>query len=88
MCFCFYLDFKLRLEAHEDCISHHPKVDVPNSVAELNQTSISGWYLVRCSSKNGYQKDMCLKGIGLCAQNMITILGPIVNILGGTYVTI
>ena len=39
--------------------------------------------MVRRSSKNGYQKDMCLKGIGLRAQNMITIIGPIVNILGG-----
>ena len=26
---------------------------------------------------------MCLKEIGLCAQNMITILGAIVNITGG-----
>ena len=34
------------------------------------------WYVVRCVSKNGYQKHMCLKEIiGLSAQNMITILG-------------
>jgi hypothetical protein len=26
---------------------------------------------------------MCLKEIGLCAQNMLTILGLIVNMIGG-----
>ena len=26
---------------------------------------------VRCESKNGHQKDMCLKEIGLHAQNML-----------------
>ena len=44
--------------------------------------------MVRCGSKNGHQKDMCLKEIGLRAQNMLTILGSIVNIIGGTYMTI
>jgi hypothetical protein len=33
-------------------------------------------------SKNGYQKDMGLKEIGLHVQNMITILGSIVNSIG------
>lgn len=32
-------------------------------------------------------KTKCLKEIGLCAPNMITILGSIVNIFGGTYMT-
>ena len=31
---------------------------------------------------------MCLKEIGLYAQNMITILGLIVNMIGGSYMTI
>jgi hypothetical protein len=30
---------------------------------------------------------MCVKEIGLCAQNMIIILGTIVDIIGGTYMT-
>jgi hypothetical protein len=30
---------------------------------------------------------MCSKGIGQCAQSMIIILGSIVNIIGGTYIT-
>ena len=32
--------------------------------------------------KNGHQKDMCLKEIGLHAQNMLIVLGSIVNIIG------
>ena len=55
------------------------KVDVPNSVVYLNQTSIFEWYMVWCGFKNGYQNDMCLKEIGIHAQNMITILGSIVR---------
>jgi hypothetical protein len=31
---------------------------------------------------------MCLKEIRLCAQNMLTILGLIVNLIGGAYITI
>jgi hypothetical protein len=38
--------------------------------------------MVRCGSKNGYKKDMCLKRIGLHAQNILTILGLIGNIIG------
>ena len=38
--------------------------------------------MVRCGSKNGDQKDMCLEEIGLCAQKLFTILGSIVNIIG------
>ena len=43
------------------------------------------WYVVRCGSKNGHQNDMCLKEIGLHAQNMLTILGSMgedVNTIG------
>ena len=60
------------------------KVDVPNSVSDLNQTPTVEWYVVRCGSLERYQKDMCLKETGLHAQNMITILGSIVNIIGWT----
>ena len=38
--------------------------------------------VVWCSSKNGHQEDM-FKNIGLRAQNVITILGSIVNITRG-----
>jgi hypothetical protein len=33
-------------------------------------------------------KKTCLKEIGLHAQNMIIILGAIVHLIGGMYVTI
>ena len=46
--------------------------------------------MVRCRSKNGHHKDiMCLKKIGVCAQNLSTSLGSIVNIMvggGATYI--
>ena len=32
-------------------------------------------WVAGCASKNGYQKDMCLKEIGLRAENMSTIIG-------------
>ena len=44
--------------------------------------------MVRYGSKNGQQKDMCLKEIGLRAQVLITILGSMVNTMGGAYMTI
>jgi len=39
-------------------------------------------YVVWRGLKNGYQKDTCLKEIGLCALNMTTILSSIVNTTG------
>ena len=59
------------------------KVDVPNSVTYLRRTLIFEWYVVWCGSKNKYQKDTCLKEIGLHAQNMITIVASIIDLLGG-----
>ena len=38
--------------------------------------------MVKCGSKNGYKKDKSSREIGLCALNMITILGSVVNIIG------
>lgn len=61
------------------------EVSVPNLVTSDNQTSIFEWYEVRCGSKNGYQKDMYLQGIGHHAQNMVTTLSSVVNMIGGTY---
>ena len=54
----------------------------------LNQIPIFEWYVVRYGSKNGQQKDMFLKEIGLCAQVLLTILGSIVNTIRGAYMTI
>ena len=63
------------------------KVDNPYLVTFLIMTPIFGWYVFWYGSKNGYQKDMCMKEIGLSVQNMIT-LGQMVNIIGGIYMTI
>ena len=38
--------------------------------------------MVRCGSKGGYQKDICLEDSGPCAQNMIIILGSVINVIG------
>ena len=63
-------------------------VDVPNLITYLTCTPIFEWYVVWCGYKNEYKKDMCLKEIGLHAQNMITILSFTINMIGGTYMTI
>ena len=40
----------------------------------LEHLYLSGmWFW--CGSKNGYLKDTCLKEIGVCEQNMLTIFG-------------
>ena len=41
-----------------------------------------------CGSKNEHQKDKYLEEIRLRAQNLLSVLGSIVNIIGGTYMII
>ena len=40
------------------------------------------WCVVRCGSKHGHHKNMCLENTGLNAQDLLTILASIVNIIG------
>jgi hypothetical protein len=40
------------------------------------------WYVIGLRSKNGHQKIMFSKEIGLHAQNMLTILSFVVNMIG------
>ena len=56
---------------------------MPTLVPYLNCTPIIECYVIRCDSKNKYQKDACLREIELQVQFMITVLGSIVNILRG-----
>ena len=47
-----------------------------------NWTTTVEWYVVRWC-KNGHQRDFCFKKIGCSAENMLTILGSMVDRLGG-----
>ena len=38
--------------------------------------------MIRCGSKNEYEKNMCSNEIVLGAQNMMIVLGSIVHIIG------
>ena len=59
-------------------------MDVPNSNAKIIRSIIFEQYVVRCGSKNGHQM-MCLKEIGLSAQNMLTILSSIIYMFEDLY---
>ena len=64
------------------------KVDVLKSNIVTNWTPIFEWYVVGWGYKNMHQKGMiCYNEIGLHAQNMLTILDSILNVIGGTYMT-
>ena len=55
---------------------------MPNLVAYLNWTHVYEWRVIKCGSKNGHPKDMYIKEIILWAQNLLTILGSTVSIIG------
>lgn len=59
------------------------EVDNPDSVSFVISTPIFKWYVIRCGSKNRYQKDVCSEEIGPHAQNLTAFLGSIVNIIRG-----
>ena len=68
------------------CKDEH-EVDEPKSNIAIIWTLIFEWYVIRCGFKNGHQKDMCFKELGLCVQNMPTVLNSTVNIVEEAYVT-
>ena len=53
-----------------------------NYVICLKWTQAFEWYVVRCGSKNGNQKDMYFDEIRLRIQITITIIGSRVNVIG------
>lgn len=53
-----------------------------NYVICLKWTQVFEWYVVRCGSKNGNQKDMYFDEIRLRIQITITIIGSRVNVIG------
>ena len=58
----------------------------PNLVAFLNQTPVFVWSGV--DLRTDTKKSCALQEIGLDVQNLFTILGSIVNLIEGTYMTI
>ena len=50
----------------------------------LTRTPTFKWYVnvVQCGFKSIYQKDTCLKEIGLCVLITINILGFVAHIIG------
>ena len=52
---------------------------MPSSNTAIIWTPVFETYVVRCGSKNGYQRDTNSKEIGRCAQNMLVILGSMIN---------
>ena len=62
-------------------------VDVPKSTTETTWTPLFEWYVVRCGSKNWHQNDLYLNETGMRAQNMLTILGSLINVIDGAYMT-
>ena len=54
----------------------------PNFNTRIIWTPIFEWHVLRIGSKNKHQNDMCLKEIGLHAQNTLTILSSKVKIIG------
>ena len=64
------------------------KVNMYNSNITIMWTPIFEWKAIRCGFEDGHQKGiMCLKEIGLRAQNMLNILGLSSQHDWGTYMT-
>jgi hypothetical protein len=73
----------------QELVSKRHEVDNPSSnTFFFIGTFVFEWYVVLHGSKNVYQKDMCLKEIGLHIQNIMTIMSLKANITKGTYMTI
>ena len=60
-----------------------PKVDISNTLPYLNRHLYLSGKSSGVAPRTKYQRHICLKQIGLCVQNKITILDSIININGG-----
>ena len=63
------------------------KKDVPKPNTTIVWIPISEYSMVRYGSKNWHQNSVSLSEIVLHAQNILTILGSLVNVIEGTYMT-
>lgn len=57
-------------------------------VALLNLTPLFEWYMVGFVVKNKHQKAMYYDEIGICTQNISTILGSIFDTIGRAYMIV
>ena len=66
-----------------------PKVDMPSSNTTIIQASRFEWFMVKCGSKNGHQKNnTCSQEVGPRAENKLAVLSSMVKMIGvGTYRT-
>ena len=61
----------------------HSKIDNPFMVTFFYKTHVFEWYVVWCTSRNIYPKNLCFKEIGLHAQNMTIIIDSTIHITWG-----
>ena len=61
---------------------------MPKSNTTIMRTPMFEWCVVRCESKSWHHKDMGLRESGLRGQHILTVLGLIVNMTRGSYMTI
>ena len=58
------------------------KVDMPKLDTTIIWTLIFTWYVIKFRSRNWHQKDMCLEEFKLHAQNILEVLGSLLNTIG------
>ena len=56
---------------------------MPNLVTYLNWTPLVEWHVVSCDPRTDAKHTCGLEEIGLHSQHIISILGSIINIIGG-----
>ena len=63
---------------------HRSDTQIQAKLLQFGYSSYMDTYVwAVCGSKNRHQKDMWFKEIGLRAQNLLTVLGSIVNVIVG-----
>lgn len=86
-CGLHILQWKLII-SHGRCV-WVTRVGKPTSVTYLIRTPIFQWWVARCRPKSRHEDDICWqKRFDDVLKNMLTILGSIVIVLGGTNVAL
>ena len=57
------------------------KIGGPFWVTLLNCTPIFEWFMTKIEYKNEHEKDVCNNETGLCSQNILGVLGSMVNVI-------